>query len=186
MCFGEYGLAMKRKLAIAEYHYGELLQAPRQPDDHGLPPIPLQAHFEAAGRAIGSMPDQLASGIVETLEGAIPGLPRVSNAFLHTVLDALDEGSLRSLIAGVIADVRYSDLRAWRNRATHRFDKKAAVDGVWIVAPPDGPEPFVEPRDVESYVLDAALGFGRLVLDIAPESEALAVQLRESARKAAT
>lgn len=178
MCFEEYGLAMRRKLAIAEYHYGELAGAPRQPDNQGLPPIPLQAHFEAAGRAVGSMPDQLASGIADILEGAVPGLPPPSNAYLHTVRDALDEGSLKSLVADLTGDVRYNDLRSWRNRATHRFDRKAAMDGIWIVAPPDDTEDYVEPRDVESYI-DAMLGFGRLVLDVAPESEALAVQLRE-------
>jgi hypothetical protein len=124
------------------------------------------------------MPDQLASGIADILKGAVPGLPPPSNAYLHTVRDALDEGSLKALVADLTGDVRYSDLRSWRNRATHRFDRKAAMDGVWLVAPPDGTEDQIEPRDVESYV-DAMLDFGRLILERAPEAETLALQLRE-------
>lgn len=184
MCFGEYGLAMERKLVIAEYHFGELVRAPRQPDDQGLPPIPLQAHFEAAGRAVASMPDQLASGIADALVGAVPQLPPPSNAYLHTVQDALDDGPLQSLVAELTGDVRYKDLRSWRNRATHRFDTKKAMDGVWIVAPPDGIEPFVEPRDVDSYVA-AMLAFGRHILDRAPAAEAFALRLNESVRRIA-
>ena len=128
MCFGEYGLAMKRKLAIAEYHYGELAGAPRQQDDQGLPPIPLQAHFEAAGRAVGSMPDQLASGIADLLEGAVPGLPPPSNAYLHTVRDALDEGSLKSLVADLTgASARYKGF-AEQCMAEYNLDGWTAPD----------------------------------------------------------
>lgn len=185
MPFGEYGIAMTRKLAIAEYHFCELLRSPRDPDEHRLPPIPFQAHFEASGRAIAAMSDQLASGVVETLAGAVPGLPPVSNAYLHTVRDALDPGELRSLFDGLTSDLRYDDLRTWRNRATHRFDKKGAMDGVWIVEPPEGLPSYVDPRDVESY-LTTMLAFGRLVLDTAPEAEALAVQLRESVARDTT
>jgi len=179
MPFGEYGTAMQRKLAMAEYHLKELQRAPTAPDESGLPPIPLQAHFEAAGRAIASMPDQLASGVVEILEEAVPRLPSVTHAYLHTVRDALDPGELHRLFDRLTLDLRCEDLRTWRNRATHRFDEKAAMNGVGIVEPPEGLPSYVDPRDVESY-LTTMLAFGRLVLDTAPEAEALAVRLRES------
>lgn len=65
MSFGEYGIAMQRKLEIAQWHLSELRELfPADPDGNGLPPIPVQAHFEAGGRSLASIPDQLAAGLV--------------------------------------------------------------------------------------------------------------------------
>jgi hypothetical protein len=178
MSFGEYGVAMERKLAIAAYHLDELSRASTDPDEHGLPPIPLQAHFEAAGRAIASIPDQLATGIVEVLEQRLPGLPGPSAAYLHSVVKPLPAGELRDLLEEVGSDLRYCDLRSWRNRATHRFDRKAAMEGEWIVESSEECDIDVEPRDVVGYIA-TMLEYGRTVVAIAPEAESNAFQLRD-------
>ena len=178
MLFGEYGIAMQRKLAIAEYHFEELHRVSTAPDGYGLPPIPLQAHFEAGGRAIASMLDQLATGVVEILTPFLPGLPGPSAAYVHTLLEPLPASELRDLLGKVRSDLRYCDLRAWRNRATHRFDRKAAMDGVWIVQPTEECDMDVEPRDVTGY-LNTMLDYGRWILEIAPEAERFAVELRD-------
>lgn len=166
MCFGEYGVAMGRKLAMAEYHLGELRKVPTKADERGLPPIPLQAHFEAAGRAIASMPDQLATGIVVELRPAMPCLPKPTAAYLDKLLNALPDCELRGVLDALVSDPRYRDLRAWRNRATHRFDEKAAKNGVWLVELPDD---NTMPRHVISFV-EAACAYGKMILDVAPEA----------------
>lgn len=178
MPFMEYGIAMKRKLAMAAYHLDELRRAPNDPDEHGLPSIPLQAHFEAAGRAIASIPDQLATGIVEVLAQCLPGMPGPSAAYLHTVVERLPESELRDLLEDVRSDFRYCDLRAWRNRASHRFYRKAPTEGVWIVESSEDCDIDVEPRDVVGYIA-TMLEYGRWMVKIAPEAELRAFELRD-------
>lgn len=154
MSFEDYELAMQRKMEIAQWHVAflpDLVDSPADP--HELPPIELQAHFEGAGRALASIPDQLASGISEMLGEAIPSLPKPHRAYLNIICRKLPESSeLREVLSRMVVDPRYCDLRDWRNRATHRFDRKAMLDGLWVVAyPEDCPDP-VHTRDLMSYM----------------------------------
>lgn len=179
MPFVEYGTAMERKLRIAEFHASCLKDLlPANPEDGDMPPIPLQAHFEAAGRAVASIPDQLASGIVVCIGDAIPCLPGESAAYLHKVVEKLPSSEIREVLQGFVVDPRYCDLRSWRNRATHRFDRKRSVDGQWFVDPPDGCEKAIEPRDVTSYT-QAVIDLGAEIVQQTGTIEKLAVALRD-------
>lgn len=169
---------MERKLAIAAYHMAQLREAPVDPDDRGLPPIPLQAHFEGAGRAIASIPDQLATGIVDILQSTLPRLPPLTSAYLHTVRDRLPNSDLRSRVDEFVSDARYCDLRSWRNRATHRFDRKGPREGVWIVAPTDECGQSVEHRDVVGY-LNTMLVYGGWMVTTTSMVEGLTNDLRD-------
>ena len=179
MPFVEYGIAMERKLEIAKFHarcLGRLL--PADPEDRDMPPIPLQAHFEAAGRAVASIPDQLASGIVVSIGDAVPCLPRENAAYLQKVVEKLPKSDIREVLQGFVDDPRYCDLRSWRNRATHRFDRKRSRGGQWFVEPPDGCKEAIKPRDVANYT-QALIDFGAGIVQQIGTIEELAVALRD-------
>ena len=164
MPFGEYGLAMARKLMIAEFHVRELAGTlPAKPESDGLPPIALQAHFEAGGRAIVSMVDQLASGVAAALADVPANMPAVDRAYPERVIDRLEEGDLKDALSELFDDPRHQDLRSWRNRATHRFDEKAFHRGKWKVREPDGVAPYGGSREVVAYI-GAMLEFGHDVI----------------------
>lgn len=135
MAFDEYEIAMTRKLEIAEWHLAELRDLlPADPDENGLPPIPVQAHFEAAGRALASIPDQLASGISSLLRPHFPCLPKEDRAYLHEIVKCLPSAwALTVRLLETTSDPRYLLFRGWRNRATHRFDEKESRGGFWHV-----------------------------------------------------
>lgn len=172
MPLGDYGLAMRRKLAIAEFHFDEMQCAPAEPDDQGLPPIALQAHFEAAGHAVFSIPDQLATGIAEALRHVEPDLPALTASNPHTVADRLSPGAIRSRLEQIAEDERYVDLKAWRNRTIHRFDRKSYVNGRWHVAPTAEGAVGITPRDTTSYI-GAVLDCVREIVYDIPDFEAL-------------
>ena len=189
MPFGEYETAMERKLRIAKYHMALLADAPDEPDAGGRPPIEYQAHSEATGRSIGSIPDQLASGLVDALRSSVPRMPGVRVAYLHTVAEALpEEVGLRRRVDDLVSDDRYCDLRSWRNRVTHRFDEKYSLEGVWVVKPPDNCDVATQPRDVMAYLgamPDHGCGYGQSLLrsSILPtnsETETLMTDARKS------
>ncbi len=179
MPFAEYGIAMERKLEIARFHakcLGRLL--PADPEHGEMLPIPMQAHFEGAGRAVASIPDQLASGVVVCIGDAVSGLPTVNTAYLHKVVEKLPNSNVRKVLQGFVADPRYCDLRSWRNRATHRFDRKRSGGGQWFVEPPDECEKAIKPRDVVSYA-QAVIDFGAEIVQQTGRIEKLAVALRD-------
>jgi hypothetical protein len=177
-----YVEAMQRKLDMAMYHLEVLVELvpAALPDEHNLPPIPLQAHFEACGRAVVAIPDQLASGLADVT----PGMPAVYVASLKSVAQVL-EGSLQpsavqllGLVRTFDTDARINDLRDVRNRSTHRFDEKEYLhDGGWIVNPPQhlpaGVLPYEGPRRLGEY-LEKMIGYGREVLCAVPEIQELA------------
>lgn len=181
--------ALERKLGIARYHLAELLELlpNSEPDQDGLPPIPLQAHFEACGRAVVAMPDQLASGVASV----VSWMPTVHEATPRRVISAL-EGSRQQAAAGLLAviarldgDSRINDLRDVRNRSTHRFDEKEYLHGGgWTVVPaqylPDGISPYEGSRRLDEY-LQVMVGFGQEVFDGIYEVERLALSLAETA-----
>lgn len=179
MPFGDYGIAMERKLAIAEYHLSELTSVlPAKPESDGLPPIALQAHFEAGGRAIVSIVDQLASGVAAALADVPANMPAVDRAYPETVIDRLEEGELKNELSKLFDDQRHRDLRSWRNRATHRFDEKAFHHGKWKVRDPDGVAPYGGSRELVAY-MGAMLEFGHDVIRSAHDIEGLVQSIRE-------
>lgn len=183
--------ALERKYQIAYYHLNELrtLMPDAGPDEDGLPPIALQAHFEACGRAIVAMPDQLASGVASVA----PEMPDVRKATLRRVVCALEDSkdpaaeTLRAVLADLDRDGRLNDVRDVRNRSTHRFDEKAYHHGEgWFVDPPtyvrDGVKPYEGPRRLTDY-LEVMLGFGEELLVKVPDVEHLASRIAESAQQ---
>lgn len=177
--------AMERKLDIAIYHLAVLreLLPFAAPDEHNLPAVPLQAHFEAAGRAIVAMLDQLASGVASV----VPGMPAVHKATPRRVVRALEASTqptaleLKELIKRLDVDSRINDLRDVRNRSTHRFDEKEYLHGGgWTVNPPqyvpDGVLPYQGSRRLSEY-LQVMVEYGREVLAVIPNVEKLAESL---------
>jgi hypothetical protein len=164
----EYTEAMERKLEIARYHLAELqeLLPHAQPDERGLPPIALQAHFEGCGRAVVAMVDQLASGVASVF----PDMPPVYEATPQRVLAALKKSThpsalkLQGTLADIEGDRRINDLRDVRNRSTHRFDEKKYIHGEgWFVVLasylPNGIGRYTESRELSEY-LQAMVNFG--------------------------
>ena len=150
------------------------------PDMYQLPPIPLQAHFEGAGRALASIPDQLASGICENLQEVFTTLPDTRRAYLHTTSRKLpQESELQVRVEEIVSDSRYCDLRSWRTRATHRFDKKAMLDGMWVVEVPDDCSDPVTERDLTSYI-EIMINYGGGIIEQMPLLSDLTLQLKES------
>lgn len=175
MPLGLYGEAMVRKLEIAEYHLDELQHLlPSEQLPNRLPIIAVQAHFEASGRAILSIADQLVSGVASVLAGAVPGLVP-ETAYLNRMVGQLRGSSLADFLRIVHDDVRHRDLRSWRNRSTHRFDMKAYANGWWFVAWPDGAPPYGGSRRIDEYI-DAMVGFGHYLLDMRREAEDRALE----------
>lgn len=109
-----YVEAIDRKLEIALYHLAVLreLLPFAVADDNNLPPISLQAHFEACGRALVAMLDQLASG----LAAESPMMPPLHLANPKRVRKALEESvdpaakELNELITTLDLDPRINDL----------------------------------------------------------------------------
>jgi hypothetical protein len=178
----KYVEAMGRKLEIAEYHLAVLreLLPFAKPDESDLPPVALQAHFEACGRAIVAMLDQLASGIAF----AVPGMPGVHRATPNQVVKRLSSSvhpkaaELERLIADLNDDCRINDLRDIRNRSTHRFDVKQFSDGVgWIVNLPQyvptGVAEYKGSRQLSEY-LQVMVEYARGVIAATPEVQRLA------------
>ncbi len=176
---------MERKLDMAIYHLAVLreLLPFSEPDEHGLPPVPLQAHFEACGRAIVAMIDQLVSGVAFVT----PGMPSVHRATPRSVVRALTDSlqptalELKELIEGLNDDCRINDLRDVRNRSTHRFDEKEYLHGGgWTVKPPrnvpDGVVPYEGSRRLGEY-LQVMVEYGQDVLAVVPKVEKLAESL---------
>lgn len=153
----KYVEAMKRKLDIAEYHLAVLreLLPFAKPDDRNLPPVALQAHFEACSRAIVAIPDQLVSGIAFT----VSGMPEVRRATPNKVIKRLSSSvhpkaaELESLITDLNDDCRINDLRDIRNRSTHRFDEKRYLAGKgWFVNPPEFVPQCEDSRQLGEYL----------------------------------
>ena len=180
-----YVEAMERKLDIAVYHLAVLreLMPFAAPDDRNLPPVALQAHFEACGRAVVAMLDQLASGVASVA----PDMPPVHYATPKSVIQALTDSvqptalELKELIEGLNDDRRINDLRDVRNRSTHRFDQKTYLHGAeWTVDPPqhvpDGVLPYEGSRRLSEY-LQVMVEYGREVLAAIPKVEKLAESL---------
>ncbi len=182
---------IKRKYEIACYHLEEVgrLMPGAKPGEDGLPPVALQAHFEACGRAIVAMPDQLASGVASI----VPEMPEVHRASLCRVVRALADSAdpaaeeLRAFLADLDRDGRLSDVRDVRNRSTHRFDEKAYHhgDGWYVDRPtqvPDGVQPYDGSRRLTDY-LAAMLGFGQELLAKVPEVEDLASRINGAGQR---
>jgi hypothetical protein len=158
MSLGDYGIAAERKLCIAQFHLDALKALlPVGSDSDGLPPIALQAHFEASGWATMAIVDQVVSGIGSQVVGDDRIWPK-------DLLEALPESDLREWVAQVLNDPRYLDLKSWRNRSVHRFDMKAYHDGEWSVLEPTDEEPYGGPRVIQSH-LEEMLAFGQEVVD---------------------
>lgn len=173
MPFGPYGEAMVRKLDIAEFHLAELKAVlPSKKLASGLPPVPVQAHFEASGRAVLSIADQLASGVAFVLDGALPRLTP-EHAFLDRLAERLQGSPLGDFLEKVNGDARHKDLRSWRNRSTHRFDTKAYADGWWFVAWPEGAHPYDGSRRIDEY-LATMIDFGSWVVSLGKDGDDLA------------
>lgn len=160
---GEYGLAAQRKLRIACFHLQALRDLlPAEPDCDGLPPIPIQAHFEAGGWATLAIVDQLSAGIGSKCLDTDQIRP-------EDLLKRLPESDLRHWLADTLDDPRYVDLKSWRNRSVHRFDEKAYHQGQWVVLEPwDGQAAYGGSREIQSY-LEQMLKFGEEVTHRLPE-----------------
>ena len=171
--FGDYGIAMDRKVQMAAYHLAQLRDLlPSPPDQDGFPPIVAQAHIEGSGRCLASVPDQLAAGLVECLRDRMPCLPKPNAAYLDRLAGPLPSGwELTAIIKATTSDPMYWGLRKWRNRSVHRYDKKRSVDGQWILVGEDG-DPFAD-QNVLDY-LERALDWTAALVDAAPQIEAAA------------
>jgi hypothetical protein len=180
-----YVEAMERKLDMAVYHLAVLreLLPFAIPDEDNLPPVPLQAHFESAGRAIVSMIDQLVSAVASV----VPGMPTVHKATPKAVIRALADSTelaareLKEVIERLNDDARINDLRDVRNRSTHRFDEKDYLHGGgWTVNPPQhvrkGVRTYEGPRGLSQY-LQVMVEYGQAVLATVPRAEKLAESL---------
>ncbi|MCH7667937.1 MAG: hypothetical protein IIC71_01845 [Acidobacteria bacterium] len=187
----KYVEAMERKFDIAEYHLAVLreLLPFSEPDGSDLPPMALQAHFEACGRAIVAMLDQLVSGIASVA----PEMPKVHGASPKSVINKLSRSGhpkaseLKKLIKDLDDDCRINDLRDIRNRSTHRFDEKEYLHRIgWVVKAaeyvPRGVPPYEGSRQLSEY-LQAMIEYARGVLDAAQKVEKLAKTLAKDSKQ---
>lgn len=174
----DYLIAIRRKLQIAEYHRAELHQAAEaaEGDVDGLPPVNLQAHFEAACRAVVAMLDQLASGIAAEL--SLGPVHEATPKKVISWLRRLEYPGAEELVVRLETlndDPRLNDIRDVRNRSTHRFDEKAYHHNAgWLVEParwiPEHVRPYDGPRAVSEYV-NSMVAFAE---SLAATAEALA------------
>lgn len=181
---------MERKLEISFYHLEAIraLLPDAVPDESGLPPIALQAHFEACVWSVIALVDQLAAGVA----AVVPELVEVHDATPRRVCLALDSVNdpvaieIKEFIERIDNDGRLSDLRSVRNRSTHRFDQKQYVGGQWTVGRPDwlppGVDQFNGSRHLDEY-LETMTELGRDVHRSASEVERLAEDLASRVRR---
>lgn len=166
MTLDPFRLAIGRKVAIAAFHRDELAEALHR--DHpiaDLPPIDVQAHFEALVRAPVSIFDQILAGIATGL----PGMPEPHQASVMRVEDRLlqfDHGPhavrLARLLVAVDRNPALNDARDIRNRATHRHYDKSLDQLGWYVESPQYLPPGVAKWTGDRHLLS----YGEAMLDL--------------------
>jgi hypothetical protein len=154
----EYLLAVRRKIDIATYHRDTLdvlLASDSSPARHGMPPIPIQAHFEGVLFAFIAATDQLAEAIEL---GAGSGGNRRA---LDVVLTLLPDHSPWDDLGAWYASPIVRDIRSIRKRATHHHYRKTP-GGFQLEVEPPAVATYDGPRTLREYTAAAVAHLGAL------------------------
>ena len=151
--FVPYEFAARRKLEIARYHQCELEKwRASDPVAEDVPVVELQAHFEGAIRAMVSIADQIASGLVAALDGLDFNLPKLRHASFKGVVKKLPNSDEKQWLVDWFQTPIARDVWAVRNSSSHRYYEKKQRGNEWEVAVPLHGTGYEGSRGVCDYV----------------------------------
>jgi len=170
MDWREYLAAASQKIGIVQYHAKclKMLRDTAAGAD-GLPPIPVQAHFEAVVFSVIAAVDQVAQAVNSALTLRLDPATLVQVAF-----DRLSKGIPQ--VAEWFNEPIGIDLRRLRTRMMHYAYTKTCGSPGWVVEPTKSA--FTGSRELNDYSASAA-DYATRLNDLLPEIERyLVVQSR--------